>query len=105
LLHNMGAGDLVATSPADYTAKVIQLAKSPELLAHWKNHLHAVRATSPLFDAQRYARNLEQALAYMVERSRKGKAALPFEVRDIEDGGGIRLAGSEGFKAVFSKGR
>ena len=100
LLTAVGLEELIVHTPADYVQLAVQLALSPDRIARYRTHLNQQRGTSPLFDANRYARNIEQALGFMLDRSRKGKAAHPFEVRDMSQGGGIRLVGSPTFKSV-----
>lgn len=100
LLTAVGLEELIVHTPADYVQLAVQLAHSPDRIARYRAYLNQGRDVSPLFDAKRYARNLEQAFGYMVDRSRKGKAAHPFEVRDMSCGGGIRLSGSSTFKSV-----
>lgn len=100
LLTAVGLEELIVHTPADYVQLAVQLAHSPDRIARYRALLNQRRDVSPLFDPKRYARNLEQAFGFMVDRSRKGKAAHPFEVRDVSHGGGIRLAGSPTFKSV-----
>lgn len=100
LLTSVGLTELIATTQSEYIQLAVRLAHAPECLAHYRTYLSKTRTLSPLFDSKRYARNLEQAFSFMVDRSRKGKAAHPFEVRDLSLGGGVRLAGSPTFKSV-----
>lgn len=105
LLTAVGLEELISHTSADYVQLAVQLAHSPDRIARYRAHLNQHRGETPLFDAKRYARNIEQAFGFMVDRSRKGKAAHPFEVRDISRGGGIRLAGSPTFKSVAGSAR
>jgi predicted O-linked N-acetylglucosamine transferase (SPINDLY family) len=105
LLTAVGLEELIAHSPADYVQLAVQLAQSPDRIAQYRAHLNQYRDESPLFDTKRYARNLEQAFGFMLDRSRKGKAAHPFEVRDMSLGGGIRLSGSPTFRSVAGPAR
>lgn len=100
LLQAAGLPELITHTPDAYERLVIELASQPQRLADYRARLIAQRDSAPLYDARRYARNFEQAWAFMIERSRKGKAAHAFEVRDIAEGGGARLAGGAAFKPV-----
>ena len=63
-LSNAGLADWVAHDPADY--ENLAIAKSSDLatLAHLRANLRARVASSPLCDAQRFGRNLGQALRF-----------------------------------------
>ncbi len=74
LLHAIGLPELVTTSPADYEALALALARSPERLAALRDRLRANRATSPLFDAGRLARHLEAAYLEMYRLHQSGMA-------------------------------
>lgn len=67
LLHAMGLPELIVRSLEDYRAMALRLATDADLLAHLRTRLEANRKTSPLFDAGRFARNLERAYATMWE--------------------------------------
>jgi protein O-GlcNAc transferase len=70
LLSRQGAGvltaaglpDWVTTSASEYIAKAIALADDLPKLAELRAGLREQVSASPLFDAQRFARNLEEAL-------------------------------------------
>lgn len=100
LLTVLGLPQLITTSLQAYEECVVQLARQPEQIQAYKTHLAEQRTVSPLFDDRAYAQNIEQAYAFMLERSRKGKPAHAFEVRHVADGGGARLAGGAAFKPV-----
>lgn len=100
LLHAIGLPELITRSIPEYECLALDLARRPEQLQAYKKHLAEHRETSFLFDAQTYASDMEQAYAFMIERSRRGKAAHSFEVRSVSEGGGVRLAGGPGFKTV-----
>jgi protein O-GlcNAc transferase len=102
LLQVLGLPDLIANTPAAYEQRVVELTRQPQYLAAYRVRLEQMRMDSALFNARRYTQNMEQAYAFMIERSRKGKPAHAFEVRDCADGGGVRLAGSTLFKSVQS---
>ncbi len=105
LLQAMGLPQLITNTPTEYEQLVTKLASEPKQLEAYRSHLIEQRTKSSLFNAHAYAANIEQAYALMIERSRKGKPAHAFEVRDIAQGGGVRLAGGSAFKPVQSYAR
>jgi protein O-GlcNAc transferase len=62
VLTAAGLGDWVATGATDYIAKAVVLAKDLPGLAALRAGLREQVSASPLFDAQRFARNFEAAL-------------------------------------------
>jgi predicted O-linked N-acetylglucosamine transferase (SPINDLY family) len=62
LLTAAGLSDWVATSKTDYIEKAITMASDLNLLADLRAGLRAQVLSSPLFDAKKFARNLEEAL-------------------------------------------
>jgi predicted O-linked N-acetylglucosamine transferase (SPINDLY family) len=73
ILAAAGLADLITTSLADYHALALRYASDRQLLAELKERVAACRA-SPLFDSKRFVRDLENAYAAVVERSRAGLA-------------------------------
>ena len=71
ILAAAGLADLVTTSLADYHALALRYASDRRLLAELKMRVAACR-TSPLFDSRRFVRDLEEAYAVVVARSRDG---------------------------------
>lgn len=65
LLGAVGLGELAVGSPADYEATARRLAGDPATLAALKSHLAAQGASAPLFDTDRFARDLEAAYETM----------------------------------------
>jgi predicted O-linked N-acetylglucosamine transferase (SPINDLY family) len=80
LLHAMGLPELVAASLEDYRATALRLAKDADLLAHLRTRLEANRKTSSLFDAGRFAHDLEKAYATMWEIHASGEKPRAFAV-------------------------
>jgi predicted O-linked N-acetylglucosamine transferase (SPINDLY family) len=62
LLAAAGLEDWVATSVADYVDKAVVAARNLPKLAALRAGLREQASTSPLFDARRFTRNLEEAL-------------------------------------------
>ncbi|MDQ2961922.1 MAG: tetratricopeptide repeat protein [Pseudomonadota bacterium] len=61
-LHAIGLPELITTSFADYEVLALKLAREPALLQGYRQRLAANRATAPLFDMARYARDFEDAM-------------------------------------------
>jgi predicted O-linked N-acetylglucosamine transferase (SPINDLY family) len=61
LLHAVELPNLVMPDLAAYEATALRLAQRPDELTALKNRLRANRLLCPLFDTERYARNLERA--------------------------------------------
>jgi predicted O-linked N-acetylglucosamine transferase (SPINDLY family) len=59
LLHAIGVPELVTQTPQDYETLAIQLARDPQRLAALRGKLAANRLTTPLFDTERFTRDLE----------------------------------------------
>jgi len=76
LLHSLGLPDLVTDSRPSYEARAVELAQIPDKLAEVRARLLASRNTSPLFDGEHFARDLERAYAQMHARA---QAKLPPE--------------------------
>ncbi len=67
-----GLGELVVDSTEAYEAIVLELARNPSRLAHYRRVLQAARTRSRLFDLDARVRDLERGLTAMVERHRAG---------------------------------
>ena len=72
LLKAAGLSELIADSPSEYEDKAMALATDPVRL----NRLRAMLAlkNSPIFDTERYARNLENAYQAIYDRYHSGEA-------------------------------
>lgn len=70
LLQAIGMPELIAPTLEDYEALAIALAKDPARLAEIKQKLLRNRATSPLFDLERFTLNIEAAYTQMVQDHR-----------------------------------
>lgn len=82
LLAATGAPELITTSEDEYEALALALARDPARLAAIRARLIANRATAPLFDIDRFTRNIESAYVTMAERAAAGLAPLSFDVVD-----------------------
>lgn len=72
VLNAAGVGELAFSSVDDYRCAILALALDPALLAQYRERLQTERMTLPLFDTQRYTRELESLLERMVARWRAG---------------------------------
>ena len=80
LLRTLGLPALIATNLAEYEATALRLARDPRALAALRARLAANRTTSSLFDAELFARHLEQAYDTMCEIHRAGQPPRGFAV-------------------------
>jgi predicted O-linked N-acetylglucosamine transferase (SPINDLY family) len=80
VLAAVGLPELVTRSWADYEALALKLAREPQTLTKLKAHLDSVRLTAPLFDTDRFRRNIENAYVTMYERSQKGEPPATFDI-------------------------
>lgn len=60
LLHGVGLAELVADDDAGYFALALDLARHPEKLAALRARLDTQRLSAPLFDTERFTRDLER---------------------------------------------
>jgi predicted O-linked N-acetylglucosamine transferase (SPINDLY family) len=81
LLKAVGLPELVVATQEAYEALAIALASDPARLAAIRRKLSAARLTSPLFDAARFAHNIEAAYVAMHERHLAGALPDHFAVR------------------------
>jgi len=81
LLACAGLDDWIATDGADYVARALAHAQDVERLARLRAQLRQQVLASPLFDARRFARNLETALEAMWGRSTHEPNALSSSAR------------------------
>jgi predicted O-linked N-acetylglucosamine transferase (SPINDLY family) len=79
LLHAVGLDDLVVDNAAGYEDRAVALATMPGELSRARDHLFDNRMDLPLFDNQRFTRELEDLFQRMAARWRQGLApeALP----------------------------
>jgi Glycosyl transferase family 41/Galactosyltransferase/Glycosyl transferase family 2 len=82
LVAAAGVPELAVASLAEYEAQAIALARDPARLQALRQRLRDGRGSSPLFDSNRYTRNLEALFARMVERAQAGLAPDHLEPQD-----------------------
>ncbi len=66
LLNAIDLPELVTTRLSDYEALALELAKNPALLAATRQKLARNRTTTPLYDSDRFRRNIEAAYEKML---------------------------------------
>jgi predicted O-linked N-acetylglucosamine transferase (SPINDLY family) len=77
MLMALGLRELIASSPQDYVAKAVRIGADAELRLSLKQRLAAAQKTSPLFDAARFARDIERAYTVMIDRFNAGEKPAP----------------------------
>jgi protein O-GlcNAc transferase len=80
LLHAVGLPDLVTASLDEYEALALRLARDPTQLESIATRLQANLATAPLFDIDRFRRNIEAAYTKMSEIAQRGEPAQSFAI-------------------------
>jgi predicted O-linked N-acetylglucosamine transferase (SPINDLY family) len=78
LLKAAGVPELVTEGLEAYEALALRLAREPALLTSFRARLEQNRATSALFDVERFRRNLEAAYVRMWETAERGEPAQSF---------------------------
>ncbi|MDD3183011.1 MAG: hypothetical protein PHD48_09435, partial [Alphaproteobacteria bacterium] len=66
LLTAVNLGYLITTSPADYKALILKIAKAPDKRAEIRDVLRRKRMTLPLFDTPLFVNAFEKLLLQMV---------------------------------------
>ena len=83
LLQAAGLPDLVAGSAEEYFDMAVGLARAPKLLLDLRERLAAAHASAPLFDAAKFAADLERAFVHMDVLRARGLAPRGFEVDTV----------------------
>ena len=83
LLHAAGLGELVQPTLADYENLALGLARDPARLQTIRRRMAENSAALPLFDAQRYRRNMEAAYTKMAAIAQSGQGPYAFAMEDI----------------------
>ena len=84
LLRAVGLSELAAETLEQYEDLALGLATDRHKLLELRTRLAANRQTTPLFDAGKFARNVERAYTTMHERSTRGQAPIAFSVAELE---------------------
>jgi protein O-GlcNAc transferase len=77
IVRAAGLPELVTTSPPDYEALALALARDPARLTEIRSKLESTRTSLPLFDMAKRTRDLEALYARMAEVWSSGQAATP----------------------------
>ncbi len=85
LLGAIGISELVTASLEEYEALALRLARDGDLLAGFRARLARNKWTHPLFDTERFARNIEAAYRQMWETWRAGQPPKAFAVSPPSD--------------------
>jgi predicted O-linked N-acetylglucosamine transferase (SPINDLY family) len=80
LLKTIGISELITYSLQDYEQLAVALARDADRLGQLRHRLEANRETSPLFDCERFTRNLEDAYRQMHEILVSGQSPRSFAV-------------------------
>ena len=83
LLQAVGLPELVTHTLGDYEALALRLATDAPMLRDLRDRLDRNRLTAPLFDSERYARNIEAAYAHMARLHAAGRQPEAFAVSDL----------------------
>ncbi len=82
MLHAVGLPELVTESLSGYEALALKVAGEPDFCAVLRERLARNRKTHPLFDTERFTRNIEAAYETMVDLSRRGERPRSFSVAE-----------------------
>jgi protein O-GlcNAc transferase len=85
LLQAIGMGELVTASLDEYERLALRIAQEPALLKELAERRQRNRTSHPLFDTDRYRRNLESAYQRMWQTWQEGGAPESFAVREEEE--------------------
>jgi predicted O-linked N-acetylglucosamine transferase (SPINDLY family) len=80
LLHAVGMPEMISDSLAEYESLALQLATDPPRLAAVRQKLAGNRDRCPLFDTDRFRRNIEAAYVTMWEKYQRGERPSSFVV-------------------------
>lgn len=85
LLRAMDLPELIASDIDDYAALAHRLATTPDELRRLREKIATHRRTAPLFDTERFTRDLEAVFAEMVRRHRSGQRPSPLILSDLRN--------------------
>jgi predicted O-linked N-acetylglucosamine transferase (SPINDLY family) len=93
LLRAVDLDELVCTDITGYLATTVALAADPRRRAALREHLLVQRATSPLFDGARFARDIEKLFVRIWSRAVAGEAPGPIAATEIDADDGVIAVG------------
>ncbi len=80
LLNAAGIGELVTENAQEFETLALKLARDPAALSSVREKLACVRASAPLFDTDRYRRNIEAAYKIMWQSAKAGESPRSFVI-------------------------
>lgn len=80
LLRAAGMEEMITSSWAEYEAKALQLAQNPAHLKTLRDKLQNEKMKTPLFDIERFTKNIESAYLQMWRRYQQGEKPSGFSV-------------------------
>jgi predicted O-linked N-acetylglucosamine transferase (SPINDLY family) len=80
MLHTAGLPELAVHSLGEYEALALKFACDPAFRSNIQRKLQDNLRTTPLFDTDRFRRNIEQAYATMIDILRRGESPRSFAV-------------------------
>jgi len=80
LLNAVGARELICSTLAEYESKALALATDPKELSKLRDKIRRNKDTAPLFDIERFTRNMESAYLRMWDIHCAGQNPRPFDV-------------------------
>ncbi|QWD35556.1 tetratricopeptide repeat protein [Polynucleobacter paneuropaeus] len=83
LLKNLDLPELITYSLAEYQTKAIEFGNDPQKLKSIRNKLEKNKATSPLFNAALFARNLEIAYREIYRRHEAGEKVEHLHIKEL----------------------
>ncbi|WP_146610970.1 O-linked N-acetylglucosamine transferase, SPINDLY family protein [Polynucleobacter paneuropaeus] len=83
LLKNLDLPELITYSLAEYQTKAIEFGNDPQKLKSIRNKLEKNKATSPLFNAALFARNLESAYREIYRRHEAGEKVEHLHIKEL----------------------
>ena len=86
ILNAVGLSELAVRTAAEYEQMAIRFGRDPELLSQVRRKLSENRDNAPLFDTERFARNLERAYETMWEIYLSGEKPKTFIVEEPDRG-------------------
>jgi len=85
LLTAVGMPELITESMEEYVSRAIALARQPQALSALKDKLARNRLIQPLFDTERFRRDIEEAYTGMWQAWRRGESPKSFSVEPARD--------------------
>lgn len=82
LLTAVGLPELITKTPEEYEKLILSLAKNPKKLNAIRHSLITKRLTEPLFDTERFTKNLEKAYGEMWRIYLSGKKPKSITIKD-----------------------